>query len=70
MPEAWARRNSFQFKPARLGAGSIPSRRRISHTVVGAIAIPIICDERSETRYLRIPRSALPRGERLSTMIR
>jgi hypothetical protein len=40
MPDAWARKNSFQLKPARLGAGSIPSRRRISHTVLGAIAIP------------------------------
>jgi len=44
MPEAWARRNSFQFKPARLGAGSMPSRRRISHTVLGATEIPRVLE--------------------------
>ena len=40
MPEAWADKNSLQLKPARLGAGSIPSRRKISHTVLGATLIP------------------------------
>jgi hypothetical protein len=40
MPSAWVRRNSFHDGPARLGSGSMPSLRRIDHTVLGAIAIP------------------------------
>ena len=40
MPAAWRLRNSLQESPDRLGAGSIPSERRIDHSVLGAIAIP------------------------------
>jgi hypothetical protein len=32
----WARRNSRQLGPSRRGAGSMPARFRINHTVLGA----------------------------------
>ena len=40
IPCAWDRRNSAQPGPSRRGAGSIPSRLRISHTVDGATVMP------------------------------
>jgi hypothetical protein len=36
MPCAWARRNCRQLGPSRRGAGSMPARFRIDHTVLGA----------------------------------
>ena len=36
MPCAWVRRNSPQFGLLRRGAGSMPARFRIDHTVLGA----------------------------------
>jgi len=37
MPCAWAARNCRQVGPSRRGAGSMPARLRIDHTVLGAI---------------------------------
>jgi hypothetical protein len=38
--DACARRNCDQLSSARRGAGSIPCRRRIAQTVLGAIPMP------------------------------